>query len=75
MEGKGFFVSSFSQAYVFPSADVLGTKTDIENWKAHSKTQCTDVLAKTHPALASGLRKQYKIHQKLLNDREQPQAE
>lgn len=63
------------QGFVFLSADALGTPQDVANWQDHAHARCTEALAQTHPALRSGLEKQYQIYQKLYADKKQAQAE
>ena len=72
---RGLYASVPAQAFVFPSAEALGTPQDIARWQAHAHAECTAALARVQPALRSGLEKQYAIHRRLFVDRTQPQAE
>ncbi|TBU53003.1 GMC oxidoreductase [Dichomitus squalens] len=74
-QGKGFLATIPAQAFVFLSADALGSPEDVAQWRAHADTHCTNTLAKVLPSLRSGLEKQYAVHRQLFDDKEQPQAE
>ncbi|EKM52284.1 uncharacterized protein PHACADRAFT_260581 [Phanerochaete carnosa HHB-10118-sp] len=71
----GLFASVPAPAFVFLSADALGSPDDVQSWKEHAHAQNTEVLANAIPSLKSGLEKQYKIQQRLLSDKRQSQAE
>lgn len=71
----GMFATVPAPAFVFLSADALGSEDDIKSWKDQAHAQNTEVLANTLPSLKSGLEKQYAIQRKLLNDKHQSQAE
>lgn len=62
-------------AYIFLSAEHIGTDLDVRNWQEHMHAQSTETLAKVNPALRSGLEKQYAIQRELFASKEQAQAE
>ncbi|KAI8980779.1 GMC oxidoreductase [Trametes punicea] len=72
---KGLFASVPAPAFVFLSADALGSLEDVRSWKEHAHAKSTEVLANAVPSLKSGLEKQYKIQQQLFDDKNQSQAE
>lgn len=69
---QGLLTAPTDQAFVFLSADNLGK---LSSWQDHIGANLGEALAQSHPALLPGLRKQYEIHQKLIADKEQAQAE
>lgn len=62
-------------AFVFLTTDTIGSKEEIDFWKAQAHVQCTEVLAKVEPSLRSGLEKQYAVQRRLFTDSTQTQAE
>lgn len=74
-EHSGLLATVPVPAFVFPSADFLGNRSDINAWKEQAKAQCTDSLARAVPALRAGLDKQYEVLRKLLSDEHQVHAE
>lgn len=72
---KGLLASVPAPAFIFLSADALGSSEDIKSWKEHAHATNTEVLANAIPSLKSGLEKQYQIQQNLLDDKHQSQAE
>ncbi|CDO78110.1 GMC oxidoreductase [Trametes cinnabarina] len=72
---QGLFASVPAPAFVFLSADALGSPEDIRSWKEHAQAKNTEFLASASPSLKSGLEKQYKVQQQLFDDKYQSQAE
>ncbi|KAF7798260.1 hypothetical protein EIP86_009477 [Pleurotus ostreatoroseus] len=72
---KGLLATVPASAFVFLSADALGSEEDIKSWKEHAHAQCTDSFANVVPSLRSGLEKQYEIQQSFLDDKKHSQAE
>lgn len=72
---KGLLAAVPAPGFIFLSAKDLGTDEEVKSWQARADVQNTEALAKVKPALRSGLEKQYRIHQRLLQDKNQSQAE
>ncbi len=64
-----------SSAYIFLSAQHLGSDQEVLSWQEHMHSQCTESLAQVNQALRSGLEKQYAIQRELFASKEQAQAE
>lgn len=71
----GLFATIAAPAYVFLSADVLGSKEDVASWQDHAQVRNTEVLANVVPSLKAGLEKQYAVQQRLFAHNQQSQAE
>lgn len=71
----GLFATVPAPAFVFLSADALGSEEDIASWQAQALVQNTEALANSVPSLKAGLEKQYKVQQKFFADKKQSQAE
>lgn len=71
----GMFAQIPSSAYIFLSAQHLGSDQDVLSWQEHMRSQCTESLVQVNQALRSGLEKQYAIQRELFASKEQAQAE
>ncbi len=71
----GAFASGPPTAFLFVSADQLGSDWDLKRWQDHMHAGCMETLAKVNPVLRSGLEKQYAIQRELFASKDQAQAE
>lgn len=71
----GLLASGPKSAFLFVPAERLDTDRDLTSWQDQMHSECTDTLAQVHPALKSGLEKQYAIQRDLFASKDQAQAE
>lgn len=73
---KGLFATVSAVAFLFASAENLGTKEKVAAWQAQADVHSTKAMAATSiPALKEGLKKQYDLHRRWFSDNAHPQAE
>ncbi|KAF9461105.1 alcohol oxidase [Collybia nuda] len=73
---KGLFAAVPAVAFLFASANHLGTKENVVQWQAQADVYSTKSMAAVGiPVLREGLNKQYEINKRWFLDEAHPQAE